>query len=110
MLKKDVYGRYLLHIESRKFDPKKIRQRNVHFGCIIPCMQLLVAAVVRIYTRRGLMRCLSLGRAMREPDMWDKRVITPTSFLYINDRLVWPYRELGGKKCIYTFNSNTIQQ
>ena len=68
ILRKDVYERYLLPSNLANLNAKKIRQRDVHFGCIILCWQLLVAAVVRIYTRRGLMRCLSFAKAMREPD------------------------------------------
>ena len=36
-----------------------------------------------IYTRRGLMRCLSFAKAMRRPDGGISEYKNPTSFLFI---------------------------
>ena len=37
VVKKDVYERYLLSSDLANQTYKKIRSRNVHIGCIVPC-------------------------------------------------------------------------
>ena len=41
-------------VESRKFWPQKVRNRNVHIGCIVPYMLFVVCSIN--ISRRGLSR------------------------------------------------------
>ena len=41
-------------VESRKFWPQKVRNRNVHIGCIVPCSLFAVCSIN--ISRRGLSR------------------------------------------------------
>jgi len=65
-------------VESRKFNAKKRRSRNVHFGCIVP-YTLSVVCSLNI-SRRGLSRVAYPWQGDARALHRDKRSRAPTSF------------------------------
>ena len=58
--------------ESRKFKHLKIRNRNVHIGCIVPCSYFMSGLNI---SRRGLSRVAYPGQGNARARMWDKREV-----------------------------------
>ena len=71
-------------VESRKFKSQKIRNRSVHFGCIVPCSFLWA---VSIYHDVGYLELLILRRGNARALPWDKRDVEhPRLSVYITNR------------------------
>ena len=66
--------------ESRKFKHLKIRNRNVHIGCIVPCPY---NNGFRQYISAWAIELLILVRGNARAQMRDRRSRAPTSFRLI---------------------------
>ena len=91
ILRKDVYERYLLLSNLANLNVKKIRQRKRPLRVYNALMVTFACHSCCIYTRRGLMRCLSLTETMREPDSGISRSTESHVFLFY----IW-YRPTSG--------------
>ena len=69
-------------IESRKFERQEDTATEASTsGVLYPIANNRLVIDVCIYTRRGLMRCLSLTEAMREPDSGISEYRIPRLFI-----------------------------
>ena len=76
ILEKRTFTNVIFDIRISQIHVQKIRNQNVHFGCIVPCPSW---AVSTIYLGVGYLELLILDKAMREPSSGIGEVEHPTS-------------------------------